>query len=102
MRELLNDVERGVLKGDLIKAIGARHPFLLAYQGGNDRALQQIYGEMIGKVIARRFSPAPLPQPPAPGEPIRLGIVSSFFTATPTGKFRSRAGSASSTAAASM
>jgi predicted O-linked N-acetylglucosamine transferase (SPINDLY family) len=79
LRELLNDVERGVLKGDLIKAIGARHPFLLAYQGGNDRALQQIYGEMIGKVIARRFSPAPLPPPPAPGEPIRVGIVSSFF-----------------------
>lgn len=79
LRELLNDVERGVLKGDLIKAIGARHPFLLAYQGGNDRALQQVYGEMIGKVIARRFSPAPLPPPPAPGEPIRLGIVSSFF-----------------------
>ena len=79
LRELLNDVERGVLKGDLIKAIGARHPFLLAYQGGNDRALQQIYGEMIGKVVARRFSPAPLPPPPAPGEPIRVGIVSSFF-----------------------
>jgi len=79
LRELLNDVERGVLKGDLIKAIGARHPFLLAYQGSNDRALQQIYGEMIGKVIARRFSPAPLPPSPAPGEPIRLGIVSSFF-----------------------
>ena len=79
LRELLNDVERGVLKGDLIKAIGARHPFLLAYQGSNDRALQQIYGEMIGKVIARRFSPAPLPPPPAPGEPIRVGIVSSFF-----------------------
>ena len=79
LRELLNDVERGVLKGDLIKAIGARHPFLLAYQGSNDRALQQIYGEMIGKVVARRFSPAPLPPPPAPGEPIRVGIVSSFF-----------------------
>jgi len=30
-------------------------------------------------VIARRFSPAPLPPPPAPGEPIRVGIVSSFF-----------------------
>jgi len=79
LRELLNDVERCVLKGDLIKAIGARHPLLLAYQGGNDRALQQIYGEMIGKVIARRFSPAPLLPPPAAGEPIRVGIVSSFF-----------------------
>src|SRR5262249_10015833 len=79
LRELLDDVERGVLKGDLIKAIGARHPFLLAYQGGNDRALQQIYGEIVSRVVARRFSPAPLPAPPAPGEPIRVGIVSSFF-----------------------
>jgi predicted O-linked N-acetylglucosamine transferase (SPINDLY family) len=79
LRELRSDVEGGILKGDLIKAIGARHPFLLAYQGGNDRALQQIYGEMIGNVVARRFPPAPLPPPPAPGEPIRLGIVSSFF-----------------------
>jgi predicted O-linked N-acetylglucosamine transferase (SPINDLY family) len=79
LRELSRDVERGVLKGDLIKAIGARHPFLLAYQGDNDRALQRIYGEMISKVIACRFPPAQLPQPPAPGEPIRVGIVSSFF-----------------------
>jgi protein O-GlcNAc transferase len=79
LRELLNDVERDVLDGDLIKAIGARHPFLLAYQGGDDRLLQQIYGEMINKVVARRFSAPPLPAPPAPGEPIRVGIVSSFF-----------------------
>src|SRR5262249_39662067 len=79
LRDLFNDVESGVLDGDLIKAIGARHPFLLAYQGGNDRALQQIYGEMISKVVARRFSAPPLPAPPAPGEPIRVGIVSSFF-----------------------
>jgi protein O-GlcNAc transferase len=79
LRELSHDLERGVLKGDLIKAIGARHPFLLAYQGDNDRALQKIYGEMIGKVVARQFTPAPLPPPPAPDEPIRVGIVSSFF-----------------------
>jgi protein O-GlcNAc transferase len=79
LRELSNDVERGLLKGDLIKTIGARHPFLLAYQGNNDRALQQIYGEMIGRVVARRFPPAPLPPPPGPGEQIRVGVVSSFF-----------------------
>jgi hypothetical protein len=55
LRELSADVERGALKGDLIKALGARHPFLLAYQGENDRALQQIYGDMIGRVVAHRF-----------------------------------------------
>jgi len=79
LRALGEDVERGALKGDLIKAIGARHPFLLAYQGENDRALQGIYGEMISRIVAQRFSPPPLPPPPAPGELIRLGIVSSFF-----------------------
>jgi len=79
LRELSADVERGALKGDLIKALGARHPFLLAYQGENDRALQQIYGDMIGRVVAHRFPAAQLAPPPAAGEPIRLGIVSSFF-----------------------
>ena len=41
LRELSADVERGALTGDLIKALGARHPFLLAYQGDNDRALNR-------------------------------------------------------------
>ena len=79
LRALGEDVERGALKGDLIKAIGARHPFLLAYQGENDRVLQQIYGDIISRIVAQRFSPPPLPPPPAPGEVIRVGIVSSFF-----------------------
>jgi protein O-GlcNAc transferase len=59
--------------------LGAKQPFLLAYQGGNDRPLQQIYGEMITRTVARQFPPAPLPPPPAPGERIRVGIVSSFY-----------------------
>ena len=79
LRALDEDVERGALKGDLIKAIGSRHPFLLAYQGENDRTLQKIYGDMIGRIVAQRFPSAPLPPPPAPGEVIRVGIVSSFF-----------------------
>jgi protein O-GlcNAc transferase len=79
LRALGEDVERGALKGDLIKAIGARHPFLLAYQGENDRALQQLYGDIISRIVAQRFSAPPLPPPPAAGEVIRVGIVSSFF-----------------------
>jgi predicted O-linked N-acetylglucosamine transferase (SPINDLY family) len=79
LRALRDDVERGALKGDLIKAIGSRHPFLLAYQGDNDRALQRIYGDMISRIVAQRFPPASLPPPPTPGEVIRVGIVSSFF-----------------------
>jgi predicted O-linked N-acetylglucosamine transferase (SPINDLY family) len=79
LRALRADAERGVLQGDVIKAIGTRHPFLLAYQGVDDRALQQLYGGMISGIVAQRYQPAPLPPPPAPGEPIRLGIVSNFF-----------------------
>ncbi len=62
-----------------MKAIAARQPFLLAYQGGNDRALQEIYGDIVSRIVAQHFAPAPLPPPPAPGEPIRVGIVSAFF-----------------------
>ena len=79
LRALSHDIDAGLLKGDLVKAIGTRHPFLLAYQGKDDCALQQAYGEMIGRIIASRYQPAPLPSPPAPDEPIRVGIVSSFF-----------------------
>jgi len=75
LHELSADVERAVtLTSDLIKALRARHPFQLAYQGVNDRALQQIYGDMIG-----RFPRHNLHHRPATGEPIRLGVVSSFF-----------------------
>lgn len=79
LRALSQDVDAGLLKGDLIKAIGTRHPFLLAYQGEDDRPLQEIYGDMVGRIVAARYQPASLPPPPAPDEPIRVGIVSSFF-----------------------
>jgi predicted O-linked N-acetylglucosamine transferase (SPINDLY family) len=79
LRALSKDAEAGVLQGDPVKAIGARHPFLLAYQGGDDSALQRVYGEMVSRIITRSYPPAPLPPPPAPGETIRIGIVSAFF-----------------------
>ena len=79
LRALSGDIEAGRLAGDFIKAVGTRHPFLLAYQGADDRPLQQVYGDMIARVIARQFPPAPMPPPPAPGERIRVGVVSSFY-----------------------
>lgn len=79
LRTLSKDIDDGRLEGDLVKASGPKQPFLLAYQGGNDRELQRIYGTMISRVVARQFSPVPLPPAPTPGEPIRVGIVSSFF-----------------------
>ncbi len=79
LRALSNDIDAGLLQGDLVKAVGSIQPFLLAYQGADDRELQQIYGGMVSRAVARTFPPAPLPPPPARGEPIRVGFVSSFF-----------------------
>lgn len=76
---LAADAEADRLDGDLIRAIGGQQPFLLAYQGENDRPLQAIYGRMVHGIVSRAFKPAPLPPPPAPGEPIRVGIVSAHF-----------------------
>ena len=73
------DVEAGRAVGDLAAAVGSNQPFYLAYQGRNDRDLQSIYGSLVCKIIADKYPAAPMPPPPAPGEKIRVGIVSGFF-----------------------
>jgi predicted O-linked N-acetylglucosamine transferase (SPINDLY family) len=78
LKALRADVEAGKLEG-VAKAITTKQPFYLAYQGRNDRDLQAVYGGMISSIIGKQFPPAPLPPPPAPGEPVRVGIVSGFF-----------------------
>ena len=61
---------------------GAAQPFLLPYQGLNDRDLQQTYGEMICRLMASRYpqwcQPKPLPKL-SPQQKIRVGIVSGLF-----------------------
>jgi len=69
------------------QAIGSALPFLLPYQGRNDRDLQATYGELVCRIMADSFPPASLPPPPADGEPIRLGIVSRFFEGHSNWKF---------------
>jgi predicted O-linked N-acetylglucosamine transferase (SPINDLY family) len=79
LQALRDEVERSATSGDLADAVGAHQPFYLAYQGGNDRDLQAIYGVMICRVMAARYGPAILPAPPEPSEPVRVAIVSGFF-----------------------
>ncbi len=79
LRRLCADVEAEQVKGDLEKALAVKHPFLLAYQGQNDCALQRPYGEMVCRIMAKRYPAATLPPPLAAGEPIRVGVVSAFF-----------------------
>lgn len=79
LRRLHADTIAGRLQDDAMKAVELLQPFFLAYQGGVDRELQAIYGDIVGRIVAKRFAAARLPLPPAPGEPIRLGVVSAFF-----------------------
>ena len=73
------DVAAGRMQGDLVKAIEFRQPFQLAYQGHNDRYLQTLYGSLACHIIEREYPAPSLPRPPAPDEPVKVGIVSAFF-----------------------
>jgi protein O-GlcNAc transferase len=79
LRALHDDVARSARPESLAEVVGAHQPFYLAYQGACDRDLQAMYGAMVHRIMADRYPPAPLPSPPAPGEPIRVGFVSGFF-----------------------
>jgi protein O-GlcNAc transferase len=63
----------------LADAVGSHQPFYLPYQGGIDRELQTLYGSLVCRIMAVRYPTPVLPEPPAPHQPVRLGIVSGFF-----------------------
>ena len=76
---LCNDVDHRAMSSELAEAIGSSQPFLLAYQGHNNRHLQDLYGSFVCRTIAERYPPTALSSPPRSDEPVRLGIVSGFF-----------------------
>ncbi|GGF35167.1 hypothetical protein GCM10011611_46810 [Aliidongia dinghuensis] len=63
----------------LAEGAGASQPFFLAYQGYNDRALQELYGDLLCRTMAARYPTPALHGTSAGGSKIRLGIVSGFF-----------------------
>jgi predicted O-linked N-acetylglucosamine transferase (SPINDLY family) len=64
----------------LIPGLGSAQPFFLAYQGRNDRDLQRLYGSVVCAAMGARFPAVALADPPGPGEPVRVGIVSGYFS----------------------
>src|SRR5256885_293412 len=48
-------------------------------QGCNDRDLQARYGALVCGAMAAHYAAAPLASPPAPSEPVRIGIVTGYF-----------------------
>jgi predicted O-linked N-acetylglucosamine transferase (SPINDLY family) len=79
LERLAAHVARAGTPAALAGMVGSHQPFYLAYQGRDDRDLQASYGALVARIMAARFSPARLPPPPAPHEPVRLGVVSAFF-----------------------
>ncbi|HAX78019.1 MAG TPA: hypothetical protein DCY88_19905 [Cyanobacteria bacterium UBA11372] len=63
-------------------AVGTIQPFYLAYQGKNDRDLQQTYGETLVNIMAKRYpqwsKSIALTELKA-NEKVRVGIVSGYF-----------------------
>jgi predicted O-linked N-acetylglucosamine transferase (SPINDLY family) len=60
-------------------AVGTSQPFFLAYQGRDDTALQGRYGRTVAAIMGAAYpqwASSPNVAPPAPGEPVRLAIVS--------------------------
>ena len=79
LRALCDDHAAGRIPGDMSKGMGWAQPFYLPYQGHCDRDLQTMFGGLATRVMAARYGNAGLAAPPAPGEPVRVGIVSGFF-----------------------
>jgi protein O-GlcNAc transferase len=79
LRALCDDYDAGRTPPDMTRGLGMAQPFFLAYQGRNDRDLQSRFGTLASKIMAKRHGAVKLAAPPAPGEPIRVGIVSGFF-----------------------
>ncbi len=79
LAKLSADVTAAAAPAALAETIGSHQPFYLPYQGFDDRELQTAYGSLVCKIMAARYEPPVLPNPPAPHEQIKLGIVSGFF-----------------------
>lgn len=80
LAELCARVDDGTVPiADVAAGIGLNQPFLLPYQGHNDRDLQSRYGALACRAMAARYGTAPPPPPPEPSEKVRVGIVSGFF-----------------------
>jgi predicted O-linked N-acetylglucosamine transferase (SPINDLY family) len=65
-----------------MRLVGNCQPFFLAYQGENDRDLQDIYGKLIIRIQSACYPAWSKKRPmPAtkPGEPLRIGFVSGFY-----------------------
>jgi protein O-GlcNAc transferase len=70
------------LEGEEALEGAGKPPFLLAYQGRNDRELQARYGRFVARAMASLhpgWATPPEVGAPAPGEAVRVGVLSAYF-----------------------
>ncbi|HSH40503.1 MAG TPA: tetratricopeptide repeat protein [Arenicellales bacterium] len=84
LRQIAGDSERDVRTQDLSTVVGALQPFLLPYQGGDDLALQRLYGDYVHRLAGGGDSESGDPggagaAPARRADPLRVGIVSGYF-----------------------
>ena len=70
-------------------AVGCRQPFYLAYQGFNDHDLQELYGNLVCKIMTLKYpelANRPIMTSVSSEDPIRVGIISGYFYRHPVWK----------------
>jgi predicted O-linked N-acetylglucosamine transferase (SPINDLY family) len=76
---LCDDFNRGNLGHDIVDGVGTNQPFLLAYQGYNDRDLQSRYGSLVCRIMDKHYPATGVITAPGDQERVRVGIVSGYF-----------------------
>ena len=76
---LCETFKRGKFSNGIAEGVGTNQPFLLAYQGYNDKDLQSRYGSLVCSIMAKRYPPNRLAPTPRENERVRVGIVSGYF-----------------------
>ena len=79
LEALSNDLSETHELARFADVIGAAQPYHLAYQGLDDRDLQRMYGDLVCRISESRFKKPDCFPDAGDDEPIRIGIVSSFF-----------------------
>ena len=83
----LRDLEAQVLDAsqsslaEAASVVGEAKPFILAYQGGDDRDLQSAYGGVVTRMMAAACPPPPSPSPARArsGGRLRVGFATAYF-----------------------
>lgn len=79
LKALCEKIEMQAMPAAWADSVGSSQPFLLAYQGKNDRELQSLYGDLVCRIMTAQYPSRTSYSRPHPHERVRVGVVSGFF-----------------------